>query len=167
VKLPAAAALALVVCTTALGGSTRNVDVVRTLAPQLAKVKRTTKVPVLLPPSLPLLGNYKVYAAAYVTKNMFDLELAGAPNCLGANACFVAMFQGQLGGKLPGRPNARLANGDPAFFHPVTCGGSCAPNSFWFIHKGYLYSWQAKDLRAPEKATMTRMANQAIVAGPR
>ena len=39
--------------------------------------------------------------------------------------------------------------------------------SFWFTHKGYLYSWQAKDLRAPEKAIMTRMANQAIAAGPR
>jgi hypothetical protein len=167
VKLLAATALALALSTTALGGSARNVDVLRTLAPQLAKVKRTTNIPVLLPPSLPLLGNYKVFATAYVTKNMFDFELAGAPNCLGANACFVAMFQGRRGGNLPGRPNARLANGDPAFFHPVTCGGSCAPNSFWFKHKGYLYTWQAKDLRAPEQATMTRMANQAIAAGPR
>ena len=77
------------------------------------------------------------------------------------------MFRAERGGKLPGRANARLASGDPAFFHPVTCGGSCAPNSFWFTHKGYLYSWQAKDLRAPEKAVLTRMANQAIAAGPR
>ena len=59
-RLLAAAALALVVCATAAGGATRTVDVPRTFAPQLAKVKRTTKVPVLLPPSLPLLGNYKV-----------------------------------------------------------------------------------------------------------
>jgi len=106
VKLLAATALALALCATALGGSTRNVDLLRTLAPQLSKVRSTTKVPVLLPPSLPLLGNYKVYATGYGTKNMFDLELAGAPNC-GANACFVAMFQGQRGGKLPGRPSSR------------------------------------------------------------
>ena len=124
-------------------------------------------MPVLLPASLPLLGNFKVYATAYATRSSFVLDLAAAPHCGGANACFVAMFQGERGGRLPGRPNARLANGDPAFFHPVTCGGSCAPNSFWFIHKGYLYSWQAKDLRTPEKAVMTRMANQAIAAGPR
>jgi hypothetical protein len=167
VRLLAAAALALALCATAVGGATRNVDLLRTFAPQLAKVKRTTKVPVLLPPSLPLLGNFKVYATSYATRSSFILDLAAAPHCGGANACFVAMFQGERGGKLPGRPNARLANGDPAFFHPVTCGGSCAPNSFWFIHKGYLYSWQAKDLRTPEKAVLTRMANQAIAAGPR
>jgi hypothetical protein len=168
VRLLAAATLALAFCATALGGATRNVNLLHTFAPQLAKVKRTTKVPVLLPPSLPLLGNYKVYPSVYgVTRSAFQLELSGAPNCLGANACFIAMFRGERGGKLPGRPNAHLANGDPAFFHPVTCGGSCAPNSFWFTHKGYLYSWQAKDIRAPEKAVLTRMANQAIAAGPR
>jgi hypothetical protein len=167
VRLLAAATLALAFCATALGGGTRNVDLLRTFAPQLAKVKRTTKVPVLLPASLPLLSNFKVYATSYATRSSFVLDLAAAPHCGDANACFVAMFQGERGGRLPGRSNARLANGDPAFFHPVTCGGSCAPNSFWFIHKGYLYSWQAKDLRAPEKAVLTRMANQAIAAGPR
>ena len=167
-RLLAAAALALVVCATAAGGATSTVDVARTFAPQLAKVKRTTKVPVLLPPSLPLLGNYKVFPSLYaVSRNAFQLELSGAPNCYGANACFIAMFRGERGGRLPGRANARLATGDPAFFHPVSCGGSCAPNSFWFTHKGYLYSWQAKDLRSPEKTALTRMANQAIAAGPR
>jgi hypothetical protein len=167
VRLLAAATLALALSATALGGSTRNVDLLRTFAPQVAKAKRTTRVPLLLPPSLPLLGDYKVYPSLYgVTRNAFQLELSGAPNCLGANACFIAMFRGERGVRLPGRPNARLANGDPALFHPVTCGGSCAPNSFWFVHKGYLYSWQAKDIRAPE-AVLTRMANQAIAAGPR
>jgi len=167
VRLVAAATLALALCAPALGGAARNVDLLRTFAPQIAKVKRTTRVPVLLPPSLPLLGSFKVYATSSAARNMFVLDLAAAPRCGGANACFVAMFQGERGGRLPGRPNARLANGDPAFFHPVTCGGSCAPNSFWFVHEGYLYSWQAKDLRAPEKAVLTRMANQAIAAGPR
>jgi hypothetical protein len=167
-KLLAAMALALALCATALGSAAGNIDVPRTFAAQLAKMKRTTRVPVLLPPSLPLLGNYKVYPSLFgATRNAFQLELSGAPNCLGANACFIAMFRGERGGKLPGRANAHLANGDPAFFHPVSCGGSCAPNSFWFTHKGYLYSWQAKDLRAPEKAVLTRMANQAIAAGPR
>jgi hypothetical protein len=167
-KLLAVAALALALCTAALGSGTRSVDVPRTFAAQLAKVKRTTKVPVLLPPSLPLLGSYRVYPSLYgVSRNAFQLELSGAPNCLGANACFIAMFRGERGGRLPGRPNARLAGGDPALFHPVSCGGSCAPSSFWFTHRGYLYSWQAKDLRAPEQAVLTRMANQAIAAGPR
>src|SRR4051794_11829759 len=166
-RLLAALTLMLALCSPALGGAARDVTVLRAFAAQLPKVKRTTTVPVLLPPTLPLLGNYKVYASGFATRSMFDLELSGAPNCRGANACFVAMFQGQRGGKLPGRANARLAGGDPAFFHPVTCGGSCAPNSLWFTHGGVLYSWQSKDLRAPEKTVFLRMANQAIAAGPR
>jgi hypothetical protein len=163
----AAAVLALAACSTALAGATRNVDLFRAFRAELPRVKQTTTVPVLLPPTLPLLGSHKVYTRAFATRSSFDLELSGSPNCSGANACFVAMFQGQRGGKLPGRPNARLAGGDPARFHPVTCGGSCAPNSFWFAHDGVLYNWQAKDLPSPAKAILTRMANQAIAAGPR
>jgi hypothetical protein len=166
-RLGVALTLSLTLCATAVGGATRNVDLLRAFRAQLPKVKRTTTVPVLLPPSLPLLGNYSVYATGSATRRSFDLELAGAPNCGGANACFVATFKGERGGRLPGRPNARLARGDPALFHPVTCGGSCAPNSFWFTHEGVLYSWQAKDLRSPQKAILTRMTNQAIAAGPR
>jgi hypothetical protein len=165
-KLVAAIGLSLALCATAFGGSQRNVDVLETLAPQIARAKKATRVPILLPRGLPLLGNYKVYGSVVTTRSSFDFELAGAPDCHGANACFVAMFAGQRGGKLPYRQNTTLANGDPAAFKPVSCGGSCSPNSFWFIHKGYLYSWQAKDIGAP-KATLTRMANQALAAGPR
>jgi hypothetical protein len=166
-RLAAALALSLALCATALGGATRNVDLLHAFHAQLPKVKRTTTVPVLLPRSLPLLGTYKLYATGSATRSAFDFELAGAPGCRGANACFVASFTGQRAGKLPGRPNVRLARGDPALFHPVSCGASCAPNSFWFTHGGVLYSWQAKDLRSPQKALLTRMADQAIAAGPR
>ena len=166
-RLVAAVALSLALCSAAGATAERNVDLLKTFAPQIAKVKRTTRVPVLLPRTLSLLGAYKVYASSYATRRLFVLDLAGAPSCGGANACFVATFQGERGGKLPGRPNARLAHGDPALFHPVTCGGSCAPSSLWFTHGGYLYSWQAKDIRAPEKTILIRMANEAIAAGAR
>jgi hypothetical protein len=166
-KLLTAFALTLVLCATAAGSSTRNVNLLRTFAPQLTKVKRTTRVPVLLPPSVPLFGTYKLYPASFATGRTFGFLLAAAPRCGGADACFIASFEGRRGGTLPGRPNARLAGGDPAFFHPISCGASCAPNSFWFTHKGYLYSWQVKDLHKPEKAILIRMANQAIAAGAR
>ena len=165
-RLLAAIGLSLVLCATALGGGGRTVNLPAAFKSQLAEVKKTTRVPILLPPSLTLLGNYKVYGSGFGTRNQFNLELSGAPDCHGANACFVAMFAGQRGGRLPFRQNATLANGDSAAFKPITCGGSCSPNSFWFIHSGYLYSWQAKDIGAP-KATLTRMANQALLAGPR
>jgi hypothetical protein len=96
-RLLAAVTLPLALCTTSLAGAARNVDLLHAFAGQLPKVKRTTSVPVLLPPTLPLLGNFKVYATGY----------------------------------------------------------------------GKRYSWQAKDLRSPEKAVFLRMANQAIAAGPR
>jgi hypothetical protein len=164
----AGAALALALCGTALGGATRNVNLLRAFGAQLPRVKHTTTVPVLLPPTLPLGGNYKVYATGFATRHSWGLELAAAPNCGSANVCFVASFQGDRGKRLPGRANLHLAGGDPAFYHPFSCGASCSPTSFWFTHHGVLYSWQTKDLAAKHtKALLARLANQAIAAGPR
>jgi hypothetical protein len=164
-----AVVLLLAGATTAAGAgpAPRNVDLLKTLGPRLTKVKDATTVPILLPRTLPLGGRYKLYTSGSGTRTSYVLSLEGAPNCLGANACFVATFAGRRGGKLPGRPNVRLASGAPATFRLFSCGGSCSPNSFWFTHRGVLYSWQVKDLPGRERATMIRMANQAIAAGPR
>jgi len=145
----------------------RNVDVPGVLGPRLAKVKAATTVPILLPRTLPLGGRYKLYTSGSGNRTSYVLSLEGAPKCMGANACFVATFAGKRGGKLPGRPNVRLASGDPAIFRLFSGGGSCSPNSFWFAHRGVLYSWQVKDLPKAERAVMIRMANEAIAAGPR
>jgi hypothetical protein len=51
--------------------------------------------------------------------------------------------------------------------YPFSCGASCSPASFWFVHGGVLYSWQVKDLPKGERAILIRMANEAIAAGPR
>jgi hypothetical protein len=168
VRLLAAGALSLALCATALAGAERTIPLLHAFAAQLPRVKNATTVPVLLPPTLPLLGNYKVYATGFGTRSSWDLELAGVPNCRGANACFVAAFRGERGKRLPGRANLRLVGGDPALYNAFSCGGSCSPTSFWFTHNGVLYSWQAKDLPAKNtKALLARMANQAIAAGPR
>ena len=164
--LPALVLALALLAVPAVAQETVTVKPPEVFAAKIDRINARAKGPVLLPSRMTVEAT-RLYTSGGATRGGWDLELAAAPDCGGANACFVAMFQGQRGGKLPGRPNARLANGDPAFFHPVTCGGSCAPNSFWFTHNGYLYSWQAKDLRAPEKAIMTQMANQAIAAGPR
>jgi hypothetical protein len=150
----------------AVAASSRNVDLLQAFHKQLVAVKQHTKVPVLLPQKLPLDGNYKVYADGSGDRTGWLLELAGAPDCLGANACFVASFQGRRGQHLPGKPNLRLASGDRAFYHPVSCGGSCAPASLWFVHDGVLYSWQIKDL-SNAKPALARLANEAIAAGAR
>jgi hypothetical protein len=151
----------------AAGPAPRNVDLLRTFGPRVVKVKTATTVPILLPRTLPLGGRYKLYSRGSGARTSYVFSLEGAPNCLGANACFVATFAGKRGGRLPGRPNARLSSGDPAIFRLFSCGGSCSPNSFWFTHRGVLYSWQVKDLPKGERAIMIRMANEAIAAGPR
>jgi hypothetical protein len=146
---------------------TRKIDLLKTFAPRLVKVKEATTVPVLLPRTLPLGGTYRLYTSASASRGSYLLSLEAAPNCRGANACFVATFEGKRGDRLPRRPNVRLAQGDPALFHLFSCGGSCSPTSFWFTHDGVLYSWQVKDLPKGERANLIRMANEAITAGPR
>lgn len=152
---------------TALAAPTRSVDLPKTFSTQLPKVKKVTAVPILLPRALPLVGTYKVYSSSSATQNSYDLSLEASPKCGGADSCFVAMFAAKRGAKLPVAANVRLAGGDPAYYHPSTCGGSCAPSSFLFTHKGVLYSWQALDLPKGDKAILIRMANEAIAAGPR
>ena len=165
--LAVAAAVAVSFSAAALAAPARNVDLLKAFGAQLPKVKRTTTVPVLLPRLLPLGGTYRVYATGGATRGYWALSLAGAPNCAGANACFVASFEGRRGARLPGKANLRLTGGDPAIYHAFSCGASCSPTSFWFTHDGVLYSWQVKDLPKAPKATLARLAAEAIEAGPR
>ena len=82
----------------AAGPAPRNVDLLRTFGPRLAKVKAATNVPILLPRTLPLGGRYKLYSRGSGARTSYVFSLEGAPNCLGANACFVATFAGRRGG---------------------------------------------------------------------
>ena len=160
-------ALAAATAATALAAPTRNVDLLKTFSAQLPKVKKATTVPILLPRILPNAATYKLYPSTSATRNSYDLSLEASPKCGGADSCFVAMFAAKRGAKLPVKANVRLAGGDPAYYHPSTCGGSCAPPSFLFTHKGVLYSWQAEGLPKGDKAILIKMANEAIAAGPR
>jgi hypothetical protein len=159
--------LAAATATAAAAASTRNVDLLKAFAGRLPKVKAATTVPILLPRTMPLGGTYRLYSAATATRAAYELSLEAAPNCRGANACFVATFGGTRAAKLPGKANVRLAGGDPAIYRMFSCGGSCSPSSFWFTHGGALYSWQVKDLPKGERAILIRMANEAVAAGPR
>lgn len=160
----AAAAFAL----PALGSSTANVDVLGTVGKQLAAVKRKTALAVLLPGNLPFGGRVpRVYVSSYGTRDTWGFELDGAPNCGGADACFLVSFQAKRGARLPVKPNLKLARGWPAVYKGITCGGSCSPATLWFTHRGVLYVWQQKDPPKNAKSVLARLAAQAIAAGPR
>jgi hypothetical protein len=164
--LPAVAIAAAVMCACA-SATAPSVNVLQLFKPELAKIHKATKVPVLLPAKLPILDRLKVYGAGYSSKSGWELDLAFAKNCFGADACFLGEFKAQKGGALPGAANVRLASGDPALYKPISCGGSCAPANLWFTHGGVLYSWQDKSVGGNAKTLLVRLANEAIAAGPR
>jgi hypothetical protein len=134
-------ALAAVVAAPALAATAGSVDVLHAFKTQIPFVKKHTTVPVLLPATLPFGGKVpKVYATGFAGKSHWGLELAGAPNCGGADACFLASFDGKRGGRLPGKSNLKLAGGQPAFYKGITCGASCSPVTLWFLYRGVLYT---------------------------
>ena len=151
------------------GGSFTSIDLLKAFRTQLPKVRHATSVPILLPRTMPLGGreSFHVYATGGATRRGWDLELAAAPRCGGANACFIASFVAKRGGKLPRRSNLRLSTGDRAVFQGISCGASCAPASLWFLHGGVLYEWQFKDPPKKTRSAMARLAAAAIRAGPR
>jgi hypothetical protein len=167
--LVVAFALAAVLSVSALAASATNVDLLKTFRTQIAAINAKTSVPVLLPGSLPFAGKVpKLYATGGATASGWDLELAGAPNCGGATACFFASFEAKKGGKLPRKANLQLVGGDPGVFQASSCGASCSPATLWFTHGGVLYTWSDKVLAAQNaKFVLASLASQAIAAGPR
>ena len=162
-------AAATLVAGSALAASSSNsVNVLKVFSKQIASIKKSSKAPVILPASLPFGGKVpKVYPAGAGTRNSWTLVLSGAPNCGGADACFLASFDAQRGGKLPGKSNLKLAGGQAAFFKDVTCGASCSPAEIWFVYRGVLYTYAHKDAPRNTKTVLARLAAQAIAAGPR
>lgn len=162
------AVLTTLLAVPALASTAGNANVIDAFGKQIPAVDRKTTVPVLLPSTLPFAAKVpKLYPSGTATKNHWVLVLEGAPGCRGANACFLASFEGTRGGKLPGKSNLKLKGGQPAFYKGITCGASCSPASLWFVDKGVLYSWQHKDPPKNTKAVLARLAAQAIAAGPR
>lgn len=167
--LVTALALAAVLTVSAVAASAGSVDLPKIFSKQIAAINAKTSVPVLLPGSLPFAGKVpKLYATGGATARAWDLELAGAPNCGGATACFFASFDGKRGGALPRKANLRLSGGDPAVYQASSCGASCSPATLWFTHRGVLYTWSDKVLVAKNaKSVLAQLASEAIAAGPR
>ncbi len=170
-RLLAAAAAAGTLAAIATGGPATGagqptIDPSRVFAKQIRALQRTTDVPILLPPSLPR-SVPRLYPSAWTVPRGWVLSLAGAPRCGGANACFLASFEGRRGAALPRPANVTLPNGDRAYYKPITCGASCSPASLWFVHRGVLHAWQLKDPPPGGRAAVVRLAAAAIAAGPR
>jgi len=108
----------------------------------------------------------KVYSEGSAGKRSYDLDLAGAPNCGHATACFFAHFSGERGQPLGFKTNATLSRGIKAHYQPLSCGGSCSPPWIAWKLNGIRYEIQA-NVAKPTKKYFVTLANVALAHGGR
>jgi hypothetical protein len=167
-RIVAALALFLVAgggTATAVTPATR-VSLTKTFRTVLPKVQDTAGVPIRIPRIIYLATSHKLYATGAGQSNGYDLELAFAPNCGGANACFAADFLARGGGAAVGREPVGLAKGITGRFTPTSCGASCAPPGIEWRQNGVVYTLQVPGgaTAAAERDALVSYANAAIRA---
>jgi hypothetical protein len=137
------------------------------LTPTVAEVKQQTPLPILLPDKFPSAFD-ELYPYGGGSEKEYAIGLSAAPDCGGANACFVASFVAEQGGRPFGPRKATLARGIHGRFKPLSCGGSCSPPSIAWKRRGVTYTIQANvGNKRTERKLLVRMANEAIRQGPR
>lgn len=145
-------------------------DVPAELGSQLRRVAKRTDVPVRVPRRIDLDFAGRTYASGTGSRRSWSLSLAGAPDCGGASACFLARFSGQRAGRPALRRTVELANGITGYYKPMACGASCSPAVIEWFQRRVLYTIEAKVGAATaegQQRAMVRAANSAIRARPR
>lgn len=146
---------------------TYRVDVPDTVRKQVREAKPKLTVPILLPSRMPS-ERRRLYGSGGGSGGSYTFALANVRNCGGANACSVATFSGERGGKATGRTRVTLADGVVGRFTPLQCGASCSPPSVEWSSGGTLYTIQADvGPERVERRRLIEMANSAIRNGPR
>jgi hypothetical protein len=146
-------------------------SVAKEFRPYLARLKRAG-VPVLLPAELPAsVLEDRIYVEAGPSAEGYDVTLALAPDCGGANACTVGSFTAERGGELVEElDRVELAGGVRGAYKGLTCGASCSPAMIQWASEGVLYTIQLKlnaGGDAADKRELVKLANSSITAGPR
>ncbi|HWS55058.1 MAG TPA: hypothetical protein VN228_13065 [Pyrinomonadaceae bacterium] len=145
--------------------------VAREFRPLLVRLRRAG-VPVLLPDDLPAsVREDRLYVDGGPSEGGYDVTLALAPDCGGANACTVGSFSAQRGGALVEElEQVTLAGGVRGSYKGLTCGASCSPAMIEWVADGVLYTIQLKlnaGGDAGDKRELIKLANSSITAGPR
>jgi hypothetical protein len=165
-----AATAALLAATAAPPALAAPVDVPAALGPALARVDARTPLAILLPDTLELDFDGTVYASGSGSARRWSFALAGAPNCGGATACFLASFTAERGGTPAFRTRVRLRGGIPGWFKPLSCGASCSPPVLQYRRRGVLYEISANvpdRTNAAARRRLAAAANAALGVGPR
>ncbi|MGD0387028.1 MAG: hypothetical protein ABSB73_12960 [Solirubrobacteraceae bacterium] len=156
-------AASLALATPLLAATTTTVDLPAKLAPEIARAK-TGRVAVLIPSTIRAdVAASHLYASGGATAHGYDIQLAYAPACNDATACFFAEFQSGPQTLLAGTAVA-LAHAITGTYAPIRCGASCGPAAVQWRERGVLYSVQYV---LGGRASMTALADSAIDAGAR
>ena len=159
--------LLLVLAAPASAGSTRQVDLPRLFAGELATIRAGTDVPVLLPQKLPSESRRHVPSGG-ADERGWTLAIGAVPDCGGATACFIASFSATRGERPHFRRRVTLSGGQVGYFKALSCGASCSPPVIEWYRAGVLYAIQATvGTQRTERRLLIRMANSAIRSGPR
>jgi hypothetical protein len=137
--------------------------------PVIAELRNTVRIPILLPARLPPMLrapeiNVVRIVAAAADSYSVELRYHGTDGDAGFAAFFAGSRHGL--GDVPGPHSIRLANGTPATFEPVHCGGSCGPANLWWQEDGVSYALQIElpfDMRERAQARMLLETANAMV----
>jgi hypothetical protein len=169
--VPLAAALALVLVLASPGAAGARVYAIpAALGSAIDDVREVTGLDIFLPSSLNLDYGGATYASGVGRQNSYSIGLAGAPNCGGSTACFLADFSARKGTHSFYTRKVKLRGGRTGYYKPLSCGASCSPPAIEWVTHGTVYSIQAKVASSKSlgaRARLIRAANSAIIAGPR
>jgi len=132
------------------------------IAKQIASAK-LSGVRVLVPSKIDAgLPASHLYGSGGASGKGYDIQLAAAPGCADADACFVAEFWGDPGA-LNLKTRVTLTKGIDGAFLASRCGASCAPATIEWREFGSRYTIQFMGSRA----ALVALADSAIEVGPR
>ncbi|MBJ7332802.1 MAG: hypothetical protein JHC95_23100 [Solirubrobacteraceae bacterium] len=150
--------------------SAKRYDVPAVMGDKLIALNEESPLAVFLPQSLVLGYDGDLFAIVDATSSKaWTIDLAGDPECNGANACTLAWLSAQKGAKRSNPTKVTLTKNVNGWFRKTSCGGSCSPGSIEFTRNKVLYEIQAKVAQKgkSEKQLLIAAANSAISAGPR
>jgi len=94
-------------------------DIPAALDSSLKAADAKTPLAILLPSRLALDFDGRMFASGGGGSTAYDLSLAGARSCGGANACLLASFEAQRGGKPGFKRRVALRGGRTGYFKPA------------------------------------------------
>lgn len=145
----------------------RVVDVTSLTSAAVARAHSAASPAVLVPRRLPVDADGPIAATLVrADRRSYGISI-GAPGCNAAHACEVAHFSAFRGLVPTGLSRVRLARGVHGFFTPTTCGATCSRPIVAFRLRGVAYYIEALPTGRNARVQLVRLANQAILAGPR